>query len=454
MKTKFAVLVLFTVLSKLSAGQNVMLPIDTLYLSRIEEFYKNAEQFSNIAWPGMTLSPVCIFRKSGPAFLYNHPDPPETLKKISDNLYLGTQAELQLPGATQVKIDGVLVAINGYDSPDHSCPEEFFAELFHEMHHVYQFRNVSELKPDNPVTLLQYPENYENDALKIAEHKLLFSLCFCDDEKDFQELMGQINNIRQKRETIIGEKFIDYEKDVESLEGPAFYCQSMYYREYTTANSILKNNYIQKEFFGVLNTPYYGRDNLRYRHLASGMAMCFILDKYKQNWKNEYYSSKMKLYDYFISQFSIEKPTSPKIEIDYAISRFHTQRLIENHTKNLNQFHNQSGTKIILNFKNTPQFSGFDPMHAEAINDSVVLHSTLLKLKGSKDNGLFITNWPVITHYTDQIWYVNSVLLFVPEPDFELPDNNKITIKNENVTIHWEGTIKSRSANEISFDCD
>ena len=454
MKTKIIILAFLSVLSKISIGQNTLLPLDSLYLSKIEEFYKNADQLRNNAWPGMTLSPICIFRKSGPAFLYNHPNPPETFKKVRDNLYIGTQAELQIVGATQAEINGVLTAINSYDSPSYSCPEEAFAELFHETHHAYQFKSVPGIKPDNPVTLLLYPENYKNDALKIAEQKLFYSLCFCDEEKEFKEILNQINSIRVKRKTIIGERFLEYEKDVESLEGPAFYCQLLYYKEYANANNTLKNNYIQKEFFGVLNTPYYGRDKLRIRHLASGMAMCYILDKYKQNWKKEYYSSEMKLYDYFISQFNIEKTISPEIEIDYALSKFHTQLLIDNHIKNLNQFHNQNGIKVILNFKNTPQFKGFDPMHAEAINDSLVLHSTLLKLKGGNNNELFITGWPVITHYTDQIWYVDSVILFVPEKEVELFDNNRIVIKNENLLINWEGTIDNKSENEILFNCD
>lgn len=458
MKTKIIILILFTAISKISIGQITMLPIDSLYLSKIEEFYKNADQFRNNSWPGMTLSPICIFRKNGPAFLYNHPNPPETLKKVRDNLYMGTQAELQILGATQAEINGVSTAINGYDLPSYSCAEEAFADLFHEMHHNYQFKSVVSIKkPDNPVTLLFYPENYKNDALKIAEHKLLYSLCFCDDEKEFKELLSQINHIRVNRETIIGKKFIDYEKDVESLEGPAFYCQLLYYKEYANVNSALKNNYIQKEFFGVLNTPYYGRDKLRYRYLTSGMAMCYILDKYKQNWKKEYYSSDIKLYDYCISQFNIEKTISPEIEdieVDYALSKYHTQLLIDNHTKNINQFNNQKGIKVILNFKKTPQFRGFDPMNAEAINDSTVLHSTLLKLKGDLNNELFITSWPVITHFTEQIWYVNNVILFIPEKEIDFSDSNRIVLKNENLQINWEGTIKYKSKNEVLFICE
>jgi len=455
MKTKILFLILVIILGKTSlTGQNNWLPIDSLFTSEIDEFYKNANEFRDKAWIGMELSPVCIFRKNGPAFLYNHPNPPETFKKVRDNLYEGTQAELQLMGATLVEINGVLTAIIDYGLSDYSRPEEVFAELFHEIHHVYQRNHISGLNPDNPVTLLSYPENYKNDAMKIAEQKLLYSLSFCDDEKEFKKLLYQINSIRVKRESIIGKKYLDYEKDVESLEGPALYCQLLYYQEFAEVNKALKKNYIEKEFFGVLNTPYYGRENLRYRHLASGMAICFILDKYKENWKKEYYASKMKLYDFFISRFNVEKITSAEVEIDYALSKYHTQLLIDNHIRNLNNFHNQNGVKVTLIYKNSPQFRGFDPMHAEAINDSTVIHTTLLNLRGDNENQLFISNWPVVSHFTEQIWFVNKIIVFVPEEGIKKIDNKRIEIKTENIVISWVGTVNSIGEKEIEIICD
>lgn len=455
MKTKvlFFILVI-TVYNTSLSGQNNLLPIDSLYINKIDEFYKNTNEFRDKVWLGIEISPICIFRKNGPAFLYNHPNPPVTFKKIRDNLYQGTQTELQLIGATQVEINGVLTAIIDYGLPNYSSPEEVFAELFHETHHVYQRNSNSDIKPDNPVTLLFYPENYKNDALKIVEQKLIYSLSFCNDEKEFKQLLNQIKSIREKRETIIGNKYLDYEKDVESLEGPAFYCQLLYYQEYANVNETLKKNYIEKEFFGVLNTPYYGREKLRYRHLATGMAMCFILDKYKKNWKKEYYTSGMKLYDFFISQFEVEKTNLDNIQFEYAISKYHTQILIENHKKNFDEFLNQKGVKIILTYKNTPQFRGFDPMHAEAINDSTVLHTTLLKLKGDNDNELFISNWQVITYYTEQIWFVDKLILFVPEEDIKLTDNNQIKIKNDNILIDWKGVVERKNKKELEIICE
>jgi GMP synthase PP-ATPase subunit len=92
---------------------------------------------------------------------------------------------------------------------------------------------------------MSYPENYKNDALKIVEQKLIYNLCFCNDDKEFKQLLNQINSIREKRKVIIGEKYFDYEKDVESLEGPAFYCQLLYYQKYADVSDNLKKNSLE-----------------------------------------------------------------------------------------------------------------------------------------------------------------------------------------------------------------
>ncbi len=455
MKSRFVfVLWMFLVQSILLQGQgSSMLPIDSLYLGGMEAFYRKAAAFSEEVWPGMRLSPMCAFRENGPAFLYNHPNPPETFKRIGDQLYAGEQAELKIAGATQAEINGVLTAVVGYDSPRYAGAEEVFAELFHEIHHVYQLKHVRSLKPDNPVTLLLYPEDYRNDAMKMAEQKLLFSLCFCDDSKEFATMLNQYKRIRDNREEFIGKEFLEYEKDVESLEGPAFYCQLMYYKAVGGGDSAVKNNFIQKEFFGVLTTPYYGRESLRYRHLASGMAMCVLLDRQNSQWKSEYYASGMKLYDYFVTQFSFNDAGFQEIAVDCAISKFHTQKIRDRHFENLHRFNRQSGIKVTLNFRKPPEFRGFDPMHAEAINDSVVLHTTLLSLKGSDRNELFITGWPALTQSTDEIWHVKSVTLFLPEKETEIR-RDRIIVKGEHVSIVWEGTVERKGSGEVWVECE
>ena len=450
MKNRFSFLILVTfIIFNSTNAQEKLLPIDTLYVSKINDFYTNADQLSDKAWPGMELCPICIFRKNGPAFLYKHPNPPDSFREISDDLYGGAQTELQLFGATQVEINGVLTAIIDYGLPVYSSPDEVFAELFHEIHHVYQRNNVLDLQYDNPVTLLFYPEDYRNDALKITEQKLLYCLCFCDDEDEFMNLLSQFRGLRKKREDIIGLQYLNYEKDVESIEGPAFYCQVLFYQEYANTNDELKKNFVEKDFFGVLNTPYYGRNKLRYRNLASGMAMCYILDKYKTGWKTQYYSSGMELCDFFISQFNVEDIIFDESEVLYSLSEYNTQNLIDEHVQNLDKFYKQNGVKVILNFNENPQFKGFDPMHAEAINDSTVLHSTLLKLQGNFNNELFISGWPVITVFQEQIWNVSRVILYVPDNEIQISDNNHLKVQNDDISISWEGNINYVNKNEI-----
>ncbi|MDD3300749.1 MAG: hypothetical protein PHV91_07995 [Bacteroidales bacterium] len=84
----------------------------------------------------------------------------------------------------------------------------------------------------------------------------------------------------------------------------------------------------------------------------------------------------------------------------------------------------------------------------------MILHSTLLKLVGANNNELFITGWPVVTYYSNQIWNVNSVVLFVPENEIEIFENNRIAIKNDNLLINWEGALYNKDKNEIVFDCN
>ncbi len=183
------------------------------------------------------------------------------------------------------------------------------------------------------------------------------------------------------------------------------------------------------------------------------MAMCYILDKYNSSWKDEYYASDKNLFDYFISRFTVETTELPKDKIQYSISNYNTNKVIDNHTKSYNKFNNQSGTRITLVFKEKPQFRGFDPMNAESVNENTVLHNTLLKLKGKNDNGLFISNWPVVSQYEEQIWFVNKVILFVPEKEIHVTAN-QLVIATDNVKITWSGSVRKTGENEIVINCN
>ncbi|HOP58842.1 MAG TPA: hypothetical protein PLR52_05430 [Bacteroidales bacterium] len=110
--------------------------------------------------------------------------------------------------------------------------------------------------------------------------------------------------------------------------------------------------------------------------------------------------------------------------------------------------------KYIFNFSYAfPKFRGFDPMNANAINDSIVLHNTLLNL-GNDKNKLFITNHDIATIYKGQIWFVDKAVFFVNNKS-EIKDiDDKIIISSENIDFEWSGEIISEEKNIIIIKCD
>lgn len=423
--------------------------IDGLYESSIEHFYSFADKLRTQIWNGMELSPVCIFRTNGPVLLYNHPNPPQSFQKIDERLYLGKHEDFQLFGSTQMEINGAKTAIADYGSMDIASQAEVYAELFHEMHHVYQSLYLTHLGSDNPAILLSYPEDYVNDGIKNYEQQTLFKMCFEQGSERFPALLNQFFSSRLRRKQLIG-TYLDYEESVESFEGPAFFCECMFYDHYASSDKVLKENHIHKKYFGILTNPYYGRDKLRQRHLASGMAMCYILDKYFTNWQGEYYAQKQTLYSYFMSRF---QPQREELHIDsffLSSSKFHTQQVIITHQLAYEKFLNQPGIKVSLEFEEPPTFEGFDPMNAESINEKIILHSTILKLSKGDENKLFIKNSKVVTLIENELWFVKELILFVPENAINI-QSNRLTIDQEGKSISWMGRLKEKSEQGLRF---
>src|SRR4051812_48997569 len=86
---------------------------------------------------------------------------------------------------------------------------------------------------DNPAELLTYPEDYRNDAIKQYENEVLLEL-LSGPSSQFDDNINKFFTCRMLRKQIIGDKYINYEKKVESAEGPATYCEYRYMKEFST----------------------------------------------------------------------------------------------------------------------------------------------------------------------------------------------------------------------------
>jgi hypothetical protein len=418
-------------------------PIDSAYLHGFINFSINANSIKEKTWPGMTIGPSCIYRLNGPAFLINHPQPPANAKLLKDSIYMFNQTDYALMGTSQTEINHYLTAHNNYGQSMYVSENQFYAELFHELHHVYQRTYIKQLKLDNLATLLTYPEDYRNDAVKQYENEVLLEMLSGPAEQ-FEENLNKFFSCRILRKDIIGSKYLDYEKSVESVEGPATYCEYMYMKEFATTAA--EKEFIHKRFYYPLIDPTYGREGLRNKNLLSGMLQCILLSGKFKNWQTDYYNSGLALNDYFFSKFKPQQVQLPNLAYYEAKAKYFTAIEKEKHQQHLETFNTQSGVKITLLFNNSPEFRGFDPMHAESVNDSVILHSTTLKLsKGS--NHFSAANQSVLTVINGQVWFVKSVTFFVPASTIRF-DKNTFIYNKENVNVNWKYLKQVKRGNE------
>ncbi len=429
-------------------------PYDQLYAGKLSSFYKEVETLAPVIWPGMKLCPICIFRQDGPAFLHKHPFPPRSFIHLGDDVWMGEQAELQLFGGTQADINGTLTAINYYDRC-YLAPL-FYAELFHEMHHVYQRNYMTALRIDDPTLIATYPEDVENDALKLFENRLLLQMARNHNTQSIGEMLDLLFSCREKRKGIIGNKYMEMEKLAESVEGPATYCQYKYLqsRQAEAWDKALFAVSRQAEFFSVLSKLSFGRRNLRHRLLMTGLAQCLILANNNiPDWEQEYFDSDVLLNDFLFSRFPIKQVPIPDIDHLRAYSSYHLKNEQEEHQKHLDVFRNQNGICVEITFKGIPECRGIDPMNIELVNENTLIHNTMLKL-GKADNYLSFLTGGVISEIVDNLWQVSSVTFFLRSREQLKIENGTAILNLDGRQLNWCGEIVNESERVISLELE
>lgn len=429
--------------------------MDRLYAEGLLSFYEEVESLSQSIWPGMQLCPVCIYRQNGPAFLYKHPNPPDSFRPIDDGLWCGKQSDLQLFGATQVPISGTLTAINYYGLKDRPV-EHCLAELFHEMHHVYQRTCMQTPRWDDPSLIVTYPEQVENDALKIFENRLLLQLLFTDDEQAFQRSLNLFHSSRLKRRRIIGDAYLDWEKRAESVEGPATYCQYRYLeaRRGTPWSRTSFRVARHHEFLSVLDQMEFGRENLRHRLLMTGLAQCLILARQGfSNWEQEYFASDLLLSDFLFSRLPVQEITVPDIEDLKTCASYFLSEMRQARQKRLSDFESQRGLRVSIKFRTLPEFRGFDPMNAEAIDDTTILHNTMLNL-GKNDDFLSFLTGGVVAKIAGSVWATESLTFYLQDDEQLQVDQGRITLNAKGRQLSWHGDVVSKSKGSILIELE
>jgi hypothetical protein len=129
-----------------------------------------------------------------------------------------------------------------------------------------------------------------------------------------------------------------------------------------------------------------------------------------------------------------------------AKAQYFTTQEKDKHMRNLEAFNSQAGRKITLIFNTQPELRGFDPMHAEAVNDSMIIHPTLLKL-GKGTNNFTAINQSTAALINKQVWFIKQVTFFIPEKSIKF-ENDAFTCVDKAIAIQWKYSKFKESNNE------
>lgn len=426
--------------------------IDSLYSNWLLEFYPLAKRLIPQIWPGMQLYPVCAFRINGPIWLYNHPNPPKSFRHIKNQLWVGDWKDLRLFGATPVPINGLQTAIIPYgDAPRRKY--DFLAELFHEMHHVYQLNEQKQMNFPNVAFIVSYPEIPENVVLMWMENETLLRLVFADNNTNFQRALNLFYSIRKKRREIIGDKYMDYEESEESIEGPAVYCEYKF-REFTKEPIEPQGLFHISQwgkFFSPLMKREYSRDNLRELKLMTGLCQCLILSHKKPDWRGNYYGAGLPLREFLFENLPAQQVEVSIDSNDLNLAKYFIDLEKQTRKRKFTDFMNQEGIRVNISFLSTPECRGIDPMNMEAIDDTTIMHNTMLKL-GKDGYSLSFTTGGICTTIGEDIWTVKSALFFVKARKQLLAKNGYIYLDLPGQKIEWAGKILKETNRRIEIE--
>jgi len=168
--------------------------------------------------------------------------------------------------------------------------------LLHEMFHAFQaIKSPSHFSQAQTVYSLEetYPyDDKEFSSLWKQEGSALSSALKAEDESEARDLIKQFLQIRdtRRKKAKLDEKLLEYELELEWLEGLPKYVEIRFYELAASAN--------ESEFYAYRpGLPYWKMEFYRLNHLGrldgdyrfylSGMAQARLLDRLMPNWKKQ-----------------------------------------------------------------------------------------------------------------------------------------------------------------------
>lgn len=366
--------------------------------------YNNASRFLFDQWPNFQGAQACLYEKNGMGYLMNN----EVATCIESDEY-------QLYGSTTVMINGVLTAIVDIEASD--SHDDITAILVHEMFHVHQLSHWGEMCAPNPEWLMTYPNDYNNEYIRLKENQHLLALYYqqTDDLQRFRAL-------RNQRQSYLKECFNDYEKNVETFEGCAYFLQLAYLQ------TLAKNdeNFLEYYDLGQLD-----KASVRKHYLAKGAIMAMVLEDNYPSWRVDVDVAGKSLMD-IIDELNHDELHMEAIE-EHVELRKKVDRIDQKRKEIFSRFM-ESPTIVKMDFSSFPEIRCVDPMHMDALDNHMIFHQNTIQL-GKGNSYLMIDGLPCITVYDTSIWKVKSV--YINGQGIDKSALQTGVYKNEHIELNW-----------------
>ncbi|MFD9625272.1 hypothetical protein [Peribacillus muralis] len=385
------------------------------YLNRIAEelFQAKLENY----WSGFELVAYALYDKRN-VYLFNHP-------KFSNNpqyTYHILNWDVQFTGDTMILYEEYPTAIVNLDS--YKDYEDLYSVLIHELFHGYQYIKDEKRFPDEMMGIT-YPLSQENVELRNQERTNLYRALLEHNTIKKKHHLHTFIALREKR-TAMFEKYLTYEKLIETIEGPAWYVELRAYAEKTSKDY----DFVLKKYAQQLINKYESTSSIRRSCYSSGLFICLLLNELSPGWMESFFDREETLYELLIQHAGdYMKNTITDVKISPETVKV-VNFAIENRGKAFDEFNKQAGIHLYIEGEITAV--SFDPMNIIPL-EGRYLHKSFINVRMNNDD--FLIQQPVIAHVVDGIHNINKLHLIVDKKPIENIDS---------LIIDGVGEIKGR----------
>ncbi|MBD3414089.1 MAG: hypothetical protein GF421_06645 [Candidatus Aminicenantes bacterium] len=406
------------------------------YLRLLEKALDLDQSKFNKIWPDYNLNnfPIGLYNENE-AYLINHPSPGDLFQKTNRKihnyvLYHSPKKPDGFFGNTSLEYNGHRISIFMIDQD--MSEDSFYNLLFHEVFHSFQRdQEIFDKRFGNVILQPFFPlDDLEFYTLSYIEQMILKDAYLSDKDEQARKKAQQYYMLSEKRNSMLDEKFIEFESNVHINEGIATYAGNKGLEIMGFPESSKQN------LFKLINEKIDVPTGFRLRCYSMGRSLAELLDRFSPDWQTN-------LQPGFTLDEVLRSVVEPlyDVKLKDILKKYHYEEvrnefktlLVQQAKKREQQKKDilKPGYMVIqfpsLNFLDMSSMR-FDPMNISLVEEQLLCHKSLLIL-GKKDRFQFKLNWqPILTEIAPGNLFMISKIYFT------VPEDAQMTVNGETVS--------------------